>query len=187
MELKHESNPIDQAGIVRQVVYNLYQGWGYNFYRAENQLRADDQLIRNHLSDILSGLRAHVAKVESNFREEAMPTPTREKPFPDAADVKTAQRLVKVQQDLEALEVAVRNAAAPERDRNMQRHVNERDALERLQEFDLQLGALVVAMRDMLSSVTDPHALLDAWNTDTVKAALPRLLEDRKRIYEAIG
>jgi hypothetical protein len=26
---------------------NLFYGWGYNFYRIENQLRADDQMIRS--------------------------------------------------------------------------------------------------------------------------------------------
>ena len=35
------------VGPLRQVAINLFYGWGYNFYREENQLRADDQLIRS--------------------------------------------------------------------------------------------------------------------------------------------
>jgi hypothetical protein len=34
------------AGALRQVATNLLYGWGYNFYRIENQLRADDRLVR---------------------------------------------------------------------------------------------------------------------------------------------
>jgi len=33
-------------GPLSQIAINLFYGWGYNFYRQENQLRADDQLIR---------------------------------------------------------------------------------------------------------------------------------------------
>jgi len=31
---------------VEQIGVNLFYGWGYNFYRLENQLRADDLTIR---------------------------------------------------------------------------------------------------------------------------------------------
>ena len=35
-----------------EIAINLFHGWGYNFYRVENQLRADDQLIRLSLIHI---------------------------------------------------------------------------------------------------------------------------------------
>ena len=53
MELKTTANPIDSAGPVKQVLSNLFYGWGYNFYRKENQLRADDLLIRSKVSELL--------------------------------------------------------------------------------------------------------------------------------------
>ena len=40
------SSSFYDAGTLRQIATNLFHGWGYNFYRAENQLRADDQLVR---------------------------------------------------------------------------------------------------------------------------------------------
>jgi len=41
------------AGALRQVATNLFCGWGYNFYRLENQLRADDQLVRSKAAGLL--------------------------------------------------------------------------------------------------------------------------------------
>ena len=40
-------------GPLEEIAVNLFHGWGYNFYRFENQLRADDQLIRSKVGAIL--------------------------------------------------------------------------------------------------------------------------------------
>jgi hypothetical protein len=45
-------------GVLRQAAINLFHGWGYNFYRAENQLRADDQLVRSKAGWLLGLARA---------------------------------------------------------------------------------------------------------------------------------
>ena len=39
-------DPISGKGPIAQTASLLFYGWGYNFYRVENQLRADDLLIR---------------------------------------------------------------------------------------------------------------------------------------------
>ena len=31
---------------LEKIAVNLFYGWGYNFYRLENQLRADDLTVR---------------------------------------------------------------------------------------------------------------------------------------------
>ena len=148
MELKTTANPIDAAGPLKQVLSNLFYGWGYNFYRRENQLRADDLLIRAKLSELLGECRAHAARLDAAFRREHLPAPTREHPYPDAAAVGAAQALQRATQQIEALETAIRNAPVPEMDRINQRHRAERDTLEQLVAIDADLVSAVVALRD---------------------------------------
>lgn len=158
MELKTTQNPIDAAGPVKQVLANLFYGWGYNFYRKENQLRADDLLIRGKLGEMLAAMRAHLAELERNWRRDRLPAPSREHPFPDAAAVATAQALQRTQQAVEALETRLRTAPVPEMDRVMQRHLNERDTLERLAAVDGELALAAKAALDAVSALRDPAA-----------------------------
>ena len=168
MELKTAPNPIDSAGPVKQVLSNLFYGWGYNFYRRENQLRADDLLIRAKVSELLGESRAHAGQLEAAFRREHLPPPTRERPFPDAAAVSAAQTLQRCAQQIEALETTIRNAAVPEMDRIHQRHRNERTTLEQLVAADSELVLAVVGLRDAVVALADGAA---------AAAQLPRLLE----------
>ena len=150
MELKSTPNPIDAAGAGKRLLSNLFYGWGYNFYRRENQLRADDLMIRGKLSELLGESRAHLGSLEAEFRREHLPAPTREHPFPDPAAMSTAQALQRQQREIEALETLIRTAAVPEMDRVHQRHRAERDTLEKLVALDSDLVSAVVALRDFL-------------------------------------
>lgn len=187
MELKTVGNPIDAAGPARQVLSNLFYGWGYNFYRKENQLRADDLLIRGKVSEMLSAARAHLAGLERDWRRAHLPPPTREHPFPDAAAVATAQSLQRAQQAIESLETRVRTAPVPEMDRVMQRHADEGEVLERLAAVD---GELVMAAKAMLDAVTEMH---DAAAAATGLAPIPQqagmdaLLARRSDVLSAIA
>jgi hypothetical protein len=70
------------AGALRQIATNLFYGWGYNFYRAENQLRADDQLVRSQAAGLLSQAMAAVDVAESAYRREHLPPPRARSRFP---------------------------------------------------------------------------------------------------------
>ena len=155
MELKNTANPIDTAGPVKQVLSNLFYGWGYNFYRRENQLRADDLLIRSKLSGLLGECRAHVAALDAAFRREHLSPPTREHPFPDPAAVAAAQALQRAAQQIEALETEIRNASVPEMDRIHQRHRDERVTLEQLVAVDGDLVLAVMNLRDGVLALSD--------------------------------
>ncbi|MBC7496885.1 MAG: hypothetical protein H7243_06965, partial [Sphingomonadaceae bacterium] len=41
------------AGAVGRIANTLFLGWGYDFYKTTNQLRADDQLIRAKVGQLL--------------------------------------------------------------------------------------------------------------------------------------
>ncbi|MBD8873208.1 hypothetical protein [Rhodanobacter sp. DHB23] len=187
MELKTTENPIETAGPARQVLSNLFYGWGYNFYRKENQLRADDLLIRGKVSEMLAAMRAHLAGLERDWRRERLPAPTREHPFPDAAAVATAQGLQRAQQGIESLETKVRTAPVPEMDRVMQRHVNERDALERLAAVD---GDLVLAAKSALDAVAglpDPATATAGVAAILAQSGMEALLARRAEVLSAVA
>jgi len=155
MVLKTTANPIDDAGVAKQVASNLFYGWGYNFYRHENQLRADDLLIRSKLSELLGQCRAQLAALESSFRREHLPPPSREHPFPDATAVGEAQELQRAQKEIERLETAIRTASVPEMDRVNQRHRNEADLLENLVSVDSDLVWQVKKLHDAIIELDD--------------------------------
>ena len=127
------------AGVLRQVATNLFYGWGYNFYRTENQLTADDQLVRSNAASLLGIAMRSVNAAESDYRREFLPAPSRERPFPDAAAVAGAQQLERLSRAIGALEASIQEQPVPENDRMTQRYRQERATLQALIQFDEQL------------------------------------------------
>ncbi|MBD8881359.1 hypothetical protein IHE49_12780 [Rhodanobacter sp. 7MK24] len=187
MELKTTENPIETADPATQVLSNLFYGWGYNFYRKENQLRADDLLIRAKVSEMLGQMRAHLAGLERDWRREHLPAPTREHPFPDAAAIATAQALQRAQQGLESLETKVRTAPVPEMDRVTQRHVNERDALERLAAVDGDLVMAVKSVFDAAAGLLDPATAAGALSAILAHSGVDALLARRAEVLSVVA
>ena len=68
-------DPINSAGPIKQTAVLLFYGWGYNFYRRENQLRADDLLIRTKVGGILAQARSHLGAMEAEYRRINLPAP----------------------------------------------------------------------------------------------------------------
>jgi hypothetical protein len=139
------------AGLLRQVATNLFYGWGYNFYRVENQLRADDQLVRSKAAGLLGIAMASVGDAETEYRRVYLPPPSRQKPFPDAAAVAAAQRLERLAQGIGALEALIQQQPVPENDRVTQRYRQEAPTLKTLIHYDEQL----VGQCDLLRSMVD--------------------------------
>lgn len=138
-------NAIDQAGSVRQLVENLFYGWGYNAYRAANQRRADDLLIRNEISHLIGQAREALREEEMAWRHIHLPAPTREHPFPDPEAVRQVDGWARTQHALESLETTIRTASVPENDRVWQRHRDEDTTLVALRDADLALAESVLA------------------------------------------
>jgi hypothetical protein len=139
------------AGVLRQVATNLFYGWGYNFYRKENQLRADDQLVRAKAASLLGEAAASVGEAESGYRREHLPAPTRAKPFPDAEAVASAQKLERLAAAIRELEAALHHQPVPANDRMTQRYREEAATLEALMQHDERL----VGQCEMLRRAVD--------------------------------
>ena len=162
------------AGPLKQVAINLFYGWGYNFYREENQLRADDQLIRAKAAWLLGLAQASVDEAELGFRREKLAPPTRAKPFPDPAAIEEAQTLERLGKALGALIGRLHAMPVPENDRMTQRYRQEADTLRTLGDCDEQLIGQAELLRamleqkrgawvlDNLAAVTDGVAAIDA-------------------------
>ncbi len=139
------------AGALRQAATNLFYGWGYNFYRKENQLRADDQLIRSKAATLLGHAMSNVSEAESAYRREFLPAPTRAKPFPDAAAVEAAQKLERLARAIGAIEAALQQQPVPENDRMTQRYREEAPTLQTLIDFDHRLVGQCELVRSMVN------------------------------------
>jgi hypothetical protein len=187
MEPKSTPNPIDGAGPVKATLSNLFYGWGYNFYRKENQLRADDLLIRAKLSELLGQCRAHLQKLEAQFRREHLPAPTREHPFADRGAVSTAQGLQRTQRELETLETRIRNAAVPEMDRIHQRHRDERGTLEKLAEVDSSLVSAVLALHAGILALSDASQASDALTRLLADGGIEATWQRREQVLSILG
>ena len=156
-------------------VINLFYGWGYNFYRTENQLRTDDLLIRSKVGELLAEARADIVTAGLAYRHEHLPPPTRENPFPSAEAVRTAQAIDAAAAELAAIAGQLHGAPAPGNDRMWERHRNEADTLARLSQIDKEMVRTAYALRsrtqggdtwilanlaDIHSAVTDLRAML---------------------------
>lgn len=139
------------AGLLRQLATNLFYGWGYNFYRLENQLRADDQLVRTRAASLLGMAMTNVHDLEAEYRREFLPPPTRQHPLPDAAAVATAQRLERLVGEIGALELCIHQQPVPENDRMSQRYRNEAATLKKLIHQDEQLVGQCELLRSIVA------------------------------------
>jgi hypothetical protein len=107
---------------LEEIAVNLFHGWGYNFYRLENQLRADDLVIRNQVCSLLGAARGALDAAESAYRRAFLPPPSREKPRQDPAAIANAQTLERLSHAVGALEGQIRAQPVPENDRMTQRY-----------------------------------------------------------------
>ena len=142
--------PFYDASFVRQVATNLFYGWGYNFYRLENQLRSDDQLVRSKSVWLLGLAAKGIEAAESEYRREFLPAPSRAKPFPDATAVANAQRLERLFHSVIGLEARLQSLPVPENDRMTQRFRREAATLQVLIAKDEELVGQCEMLRSML-------------------------------------
>jgi hypothetical protein len=170
------------AGLLRQVATNLFYGWGYNFYRVENQLVTDDQLVRSKAASLLGNAMASVIAAESAYRREFLPPPSRQKPFPDAAAVAAAQRLERLARAIGALEASIQEQPVPENDRMTQRYRNERATLESLMQFDERLVGQCELLRSSVNGQDGASILNKVSELESGLEAIRGTLKNREAV-----
>jgi hypothetical protein len=149
-----ETSPFYDLGQVEEIAVNLFYGWGYNFYRKENQLRADDLLVRAKVGNLLGSARKSVETAERDYRREFLPPPSREKPRPDAAAVAGAQAIERLAHAIGAVAGQITALPVPENDRMTQRYRQEAGTLAQLISSDQTLAGQAEILRKMLDQKT---------------------------------
>jgi hypothetical protein len=170
------------VGPIGEIATNLFHGYGYNFYRAENQLRADDQRVRELACLLLGRARAAIVRAESDHRRENIPPPTRANPFPDPKAVADAQILERLAHAVGALEGQIRHQPVPENDRMTERYRAELATLERLAEKDAMLVGQAEMLRAMLDGMRASDMLAMRGEIEEGLAAIDHTLRERQSI-----
>ena len=163
-----------------ELAADLFNGWGFNFYRRANLLRADDLIVRGKVSELLAAARVSVQAAERAYRLEFLPAPSREKPRPDAAAVRDAQMLERFGGAIGRLEGRIRALPVPEPDRMAQLARGEADTLSRLLEADQALVGHAEFLRSILHDADAAWMLGNADLLSEQIAALETALQARR-------
>ena len=172
----------DDAEALRKVAVNLFYGWGYNFYRVENHLRADDQMVRAQVGALLGRARAAVEQAEGAWRRERIAPPTREKPLPDPAAMEGARRLEALSRAIGALEGQIRAQPVPEGDHMTDRHRREKETLQKLCDADAALVGGAEILRGLVEDATPALLAERAAEIDGGLKGLARRLHERQAL-----
>jgi hypothetical protein len=170
------------AGLLRQVAVNLFYGWGYNFYRKENQLRADDQLVRAKAAWLLGLARATVDAAEQAFRRERIPPPSRANPYPDPKAVADCQALERFCGAIGQVSGRLHAQPTPENDRLTQRYRSELSTLQRLAGYDEQLIGQCDLLKAAVEGKTGAWVLENLAGLEDGLRAIGQTLEQRQAV-----
>jgi hypothetical protein len=164
----------------------LLNGYGYNWYRLDNQMRADDLLVRSRASEHLENAAARLRALEGRYRRKHLPPLTRAHPDPDPQHLAAAQRFRAVADRIVEIDTRLRGAAVPPDDKIWLRQRGELETLQRLGKCDV---ALVADANGLVSVVTDLPAEvgIDPAIEQQIDQHLSRLAETLTRRDEILA
>jgi hypothetical protein len=170
------------VGPLEKVAINLFYGWGYNFYRQANQLRADDQLVRSKVGVLLGSARKSVETAERDYRREFLPPPSREKPRHDASAIAGAQDIEKLSRSIGALQGLLTAQPVPENDRMTQRYRQEASTLQQLIAGDQKLVGQAELLRTMVDHKKGTWLLENMSDLEEGVSAISETLRERQML-----
>jgi len=168
------SGPSDDA--VVQQLQLLLTGYGYNFYSAKNQARADDLLVRERASYHLAQAADMLTNLRGVYQRLYIPPLTRANPDPPQEALAQLREMEDVQQAISNVESHIRGMSVPAQDRIWWRFRQEQPLLMQLLNFDL---ALVHASEQVYHYVT--HLTPETWNNQA-NASLRQLIQQVTQI-----
>lgn len=143
-DLPGEDSRLSRIGVM------LLNGYGYNWYRAENRMRADDLLIRSRASEHLGNAVSHLRELEAGYRRKYLPPPTRQHPDPDPQHLASARQFRAVEARLLEVDTRLRGGAVPTDDKIWRRHRREADTLPLLCQCDAILVGAAKELEDFI-------------------------------------
>jgi len=131
----------------------LLNGYGYNWYRLDNQMRADDVLVRSRASEHLENAAARVRDLEGRYRRKYLSPPTREHPDPDPQHLAAAQHFRAVADRILEMDTRLRGAAVPPDDKIWLRQRGEVEILQQIGKCDVVLVADAKELVDVVAAL----------------------------------
>ena len=180
MPLPGENSRLYRIGVM------LLNGYGYNWYRQDNRMRADDLLIRSRASEHLASAAAALRDREGRFRRKYLPPPTREHPDADPQHLAAAQQFRAVADRILEIDTRLRGAAVPPEDKIWVRQRGELETLQRLGKCDV---LLVADAKELANRVADlpADAGIDPASEQQIDQQLGRLAEALTRRDEILA
>lgn len=174
-----------QAGVL------LLNGWGFNWYRAENLLRADDILLRNQADALLGDALSAFRRAEAAFRQRHLAAATRGGQGPDPDRLAELHGFQAMMARLEACRTRLRGASMPPPDRISRPATREAELLDQLGRCDARLAALAQALQIQALQMGMPSISPDGlgeWTalSETHVRTLDEALRERARILGVI-
>ena len=163
-----EDDPLYRIGVM------LINGYGYNWYRLDNQMRADDLIVRSRVSEHLGFAVARLRELEARYRRKFLPPPTREHPDPDPVHIAAARQYRAIEDRIGEVDTRVRGAAVPANDRIWQRHRNELDTLAKLGDCDVLMLGGAKQLADFVATLP-ADAAIDPASEQQIDAAVAQL------------
>jgi hypothetical protein len=179
------SDAVEFDEALRRTWTLLLNGWGFNWYRLDNQLQADDILVRNRVCGELDAAGARLAEIEAAYRKRHLPPPTRAAPVPDPARLRAAQAIAALRARIAAIETQVRGSAMPPKDRIWAAHRDHEQMLAALLDADVRLVGAAHEIAACLAAPTEaeaPDGMLA--RCERYLALLDRALGERKALLE---
>src|SRR5215471_217815 len=178
--LPGQDDPVYQTWVM------LLNGYGYNWYRLDNQMRADDLLVRSRASEHLESAVAQLRDLEGRYRRKYLPPPTREHPDPDSQHLAAVRQFRAVADRILEIDTRLRGAAVPPDDKIWLRQRGELETLQRLGKCDV---LLVADAKELASLVADlpANAGIDPAIEQQIDQHLRRLAEALTRRDEILA
>jgi hypothetical protein len=149
---------------------------------SEQNLRAGCKVVQDKVIACLLNFKNTLRELETSYRQEFLPPPTREKPFADKEALAFAKSLNELGKKLEQKEVVVRNSINPNDDNIAKKYRDNKETLLTLSLLDEQLLGYVQQFQQFFSSLDfnlNSFTLMnDSSNANYVK-------EVNKSIYQA--
>ena len=177
--------PGDRSRLYRIGVM-LLNGYGYNWYRLDNRMRADDLLIRSRANEHLAKAVAQLRDLEGRYRRKYLPPPTRERPDPEPQHLVMVGKFRAIEEQISEIDTRLRGGAVPPDDKVWLRYRTEIDTLQRLGECDAVLAASAKELDDYVAGLPE-DAVIDSEVEGQIKDHLDRLTKILAQRSETLG
>src|SRR5580700_1665974 len=149
----------------------LLLGQGFNFYKTQGQLRADDLLIRQRVGAALGSAAGRIEQLAAEFQRKCIPAPSRQQPYPPAELMARLGDARALRQKLLDREILIQGLPAPAQDKVWQRLRDETNLLQNLLNADAGLLELAASFESEAAKLT-----CEQWKTGSAADAVESLL-----------